>query len=95
MYKNDDIRIYNFDCITDTIVEVITTCNLKPNYSLLGRELGYDRRTIKSHYENGMPDPHRHKPSMIDAFYDIIQTLLSDDPPPNSFITNVFYGNTW
>ena len=27
MYKNDDIRMYNFDCITDTIVEVITTCN--------------------------------------------------------------------
>ena len=27
MYKNDDIRTYNFDCITDTIVEVITTCN--------------------------------------------------------------------
>lgn len=27
MYKNDDIRMYNFDCITDTIVEVITICN--------------------------------------------------------------------
>ena len=27
MYKNDDIRMYNFNCITDTIVEVITTCN--------------------------------------------------------------------
>ena len=32
MYKNDDIRMYNFDCITDTIVEVITTCNM---YTLL------------------------------------------------------------
>ena len=32
MYKNDDIRMYNFDCITDTIVEVITTCN---TYTLL------------------------------------------------------------
>ena len=65
--------------------DILEVCNLKPNYSLLGRELGYDRRTIKSHYENGMPDPHRHKPSMIDAFYDIIQTLLSDDPPPQQF----------
>jgi hypothetical protein len=27
MYKNDDIRMYNFECIIDTIVEVITTCN--------------------------------------------------------------------
>ncbi|WP_295209436.1 hypothetical protein [Veillonella sp.] len=26
-----------------------------------------------------MPDPHRHKPSTINKFYDIIQTLLSDD----------------
>ena len=61
--------------------DILQACNLKPNYSLLGRELGYDGRTIKSHYENGTPDPHRHKPSTIDAFYDIIQTLLSDDPP--------------
>ena len=33
--------------------DILEVCNLKPNYSLLGRELGYDRRTIKSHYENG------------------------------------------
>ena len=32
MYKNDDIRMYNLNCITDTIVEVITTCN---TYTLL------------------------------------------------------------
>ena len=61
--------------------DILEACNLKSNYSLLGRELGYDRRTIKSHYENGMPDPHRHKSSMIDRFYDCIQTLLSDDIP--------------
>ena len=29
---NDTLRMYNFDCITDTIVEVITTCN---TYTLL------------------------------------------------------------
>ena len=61
--------------------DILEACNLKSNYSLLGCELGYDRRTIKSHYENGMPDPHRHKPSMIDRFYNCIQTLLSDDIP--------------
>jgi len=54
---------------------------LKPNYSLLGRELGYDRNTIKSHYENGAPNPQRHKPPMINKFYDLIQTLSSDDTP--------------
>lgn len=35
--------MYNFDCITDVIVKIITTYNLKLNYSLLGRGLGYDR----------------------------------------------------
>ena len=59
--------------------DILEAYNLKPNYSLLGHELGCNRRTIKSHYENGTSDPHRHKPSMIDKFYDIIQTLLSDD----------------
>ena len=29
---NDTLRMYNFNCITDTIVEVITTCN---TYTLL------------------------------------------------------------
>ena len=71
--------------------DILEACNLKPNYSLLGRELGYDRRTIKSHYENGTPDPHRHKPSMIDPFYDIIQTLLSDDTPQQFYYKRVLW----
>ena len=64
---------------------------MKPNYNLLGRELDYDRRTIKSYYENGTPDPHRHKPSMIDKFYDIIETLLSDDTPQQFYYKRVLW----
>ena len=30
--------------------DILETCNLKSNYSLPGRNLGYDRRTIKSYY---------------------------------------------
>ena len=71
--------------------DILEVCNLKPNYSLLGRELGYDRRTIESHYENRTPDPHRHKPSIIDAFYDIIQTLLSDDTPQQFYYKRVLW----
>ena len=26
-YVNDDIRMYNFDCITNTIIKMIITCN--------------------------------------------------------------------
>ena len=70
---------------------ILKACNLKPNYSLLGRELGYDRRTIKSHYENETPNPHRNKPSMIDKFYDIIQTLLSDDTPQQFYYERVLW----
>lgn len=40
-----------------------------------------------------MSNLHRHKPTLIDKFYILIQTLLSDDSP-SSFITNVFFGNT-
>lgn len=64
---------------------------MKPNYSLLGCELGYDRRTIKSHYENGIPNPHRHKPSTIDTFYDIIQTLLSDDTSQQFYYKRILW----
>ncbi len=71
--------------------DILEGCNLKPNYSLLGRELGYDRRTIKSHYENGTPDPHRHKPSMIDKFYDVIQTVLSEDTPRQFYYKRVLW----
>lgn len=74
--------------------DILEAFNLIPNYSLIVRKLGYNRYTVKTHYKNGTPNPHRHKLSKIDTFYDIIQTLLSDDTP-NSFITSVFYGNTW
>ena len=39
--------------------DILEVCNLKYNYSLLGRELVYNRFKIKSHYVNGTPDPHR------------------------------------
>ena len=70
---------------------ILEACNLKPNYSLLGRELGYDRRTLKSHYENGSTNLHRHKPSMIDTFYDCSQTLLSDDIPQQFYYKCVLW----
>ncbi len=52
--------------------DILKACNSKHNYSLLDRKLSYDRRTIKSHYENGTPDQHRHKPPIIDKLYDVI-----------------------
>lgn len=52
--------------------DILKACNSKHNYSLLVRKLSYNRRTIKSHYENGLPNQHRHKPPIIDKFYDVI-----------------------
>ena len=71
--------------------DILEACNLKHNYSLLDRELVYNRCIIKSHYENRTLDPHRHKPSMIDTFYDIIHTLLSDDTPQQFYYKRVLW----
>lgn len=52
---------------------------MKPNYSLLARELGIDRRTAKKYYEGYEKPTTRVKPSKIDEFYTIIEELLSED----------------
>ena len=52
---------------------------LKVNISQIARELGKDRRTVDK-YLNGYEKPTtRHKGSPIDAYYDIIKELLSDE----------------
>ena len=52
---------------------------LKVNKSQIARELGKDRRTVDK-YLNGYEKPTtRHKGSPIDAYYDIIKELLSDE----------------
>lgn len=61
--------------------QVLEVLHLKSNYSELSRQLGCDRRTVKAYYEKGAPSKNRIRQSRIDSFYDIIETLLSEDTP--------------
>lgn len=64
---------------------------MKPNFSLLAREIQVDRRTVKKYY-NGYTKPTiKTKKSKIDSLYSVIQELLSDDAQ-KFFVTKQIYG---
>ena len=64
---------------------------MKPNFSLLSRELQMDRRTVKKYY-NGFTKPiTKTKKSKIDSLRSIIQELLSDD----TLQTFYYIANLW
>ena len=52
---------------------------MKPNFSLLSRELQVDRRTVKKYYYGYTKPTTKTKQSKIDSLRPIIQELLSDD----------------
>jgi len=51
----------------------------KPNFSKLARELGFDRRTVKNHYEGNFKKQLKKKGSMIDDYHGIVSSLLSTE----------------
>ena len=53
--------------------------HLKPNLCRLSRELNHDRRTIKKYLDGYNKPTVKTKSSKIDAFYEKITELLSDD----------------
>ena len=62
---------------------------MKPNFSLLSRELQVDRRTVKKYYYSfTKPKPRKSK---IDSLRPIIQELLSDD----TLQTFYYKANLW
>ena len=52
---------------------------IKPNFSLLSRQLHVDRRTVKKYYDGYKKPITRVRKSNIDALYSVIQELLSGD----------------
>ena len=65
---------------------------MKPNFSLLSRELQVDCRTVKKYY-NGFTNPKtKARKSKIDSLHPVIQELLSDDTLYKRFITKLIYG---
>ena len=71
--------------------QALEALHLKPNYSELSRQLGCDRRTVKAYYEKGAPSKNRKRQSRIDSFYDIIETLLSEDTPQKFYYKRVLW----
>ena len=64
---------------------------MKPNFSLLSRELQVDRRTVKKYY-NGFTKPKtKARKSKIDSLHPVIQELLSDD----TLQTFYYKANLW
>ena len=64
---------------------------MKPNFSLLSRELQVDRRTVKKYY-NGFTKPKtKARKSKIDSLRPLIQELLSD----NTLQTFYYKANLW
>lgn len=48
----------------------------KPNFSEIARSLKKDRRTVKNYYDGFVKKDHRNKPSKLDKFSDLIDSLL-------------------
>lgn len=53
--------------------------NMKINKSRLARELGVDRRTIEKYLNGFTPKTTKNKTSKIDAYYEVIAALLSEE----------------
>ena len=52
---------------------------MKPNFSLLARELQVDRRTVKKYYNGFTKSKNKARKSKIDSLHPVIQELLSDN----------------
>jgi transposase len=51
----------------------------KPNFTQLGRDLEVDRRTVKKYYEGNIKKERKQKTTILDDYYEIIESLLSKD----------------
>lgn len=60
-------------------LKIMKELDIKPNFSALAREYGYDRHTVKKYYDNdGVPKRKSvDKPSKWDPFYDEVETLMN------------------
>jgi hypothetical protein len=72
---------FKVECLEDlsTLSTLYEVNHLKPNLCRLSRELNHDRRTIKKYLDGYNKPTVKTKSSKIDAFYEKITELLSDD----------------
>lgn len=61
--------------------QIMEAQNMKPNFSLIARELGVDRRTVKKYYNGFSKSSARQRTSKVDVLLPVIHELLSDECP--------------
>ncbi|UJZ87190.1 IS21 family transposase [Heyndrickxia coagulans] len=64
---------------------------MKINKSQLARDLGVDRRTIDKYLNGFIPKRKRDKPSKIDAYYQVIAALLSEESKQKFYYRRVLW----
>src|SRR5690625_1844763 len=71
------------NCLTDLpkLKVLLESSHMQINKSQLARELDVERRTIEKYLKGYTRKNTRNKPSKIDQYYDVIQSLLSDESP--------------
>lgn len=62
---------------------------MKINKSELARKFNVDRRTISKYLNGYKPNMIRKKTSKIDAYYDIIKRLLSEESPQKFYYKRI------
>ena len=68
------------NCLTDlNKLKDLQNNGLKVNKSALARRLGKDRRTINKYINGYQKSNSRHRTSLFDEYYDIIDQLLNDN----------------
>lgn len=70
---------------------ILEALNLKPNFSLISRDLNVDRRTVQKYYHGYTKPAKRHKQSKIQTLMPIIEQLLD----PESIQRFYYQRNLW
>lgn len=73
----NDIEIHTLEDLKK-LKPLLENNNLKVNKSEIARELGVDRRTVDKYLKGYAKKNKRNRKHMLDAYYDIIKSLLED-----------------
>lgn len=83
----------NISSLTDLpkLKLLMENLKMKINKSELARKFNVDRRTISKYLDGYKPNMTRKKTSKIDAYYDIIKRLLSDESPQKFYYKRILW----
>src|SRR5699024_3974378 len=103
LHTNLEVKMINIEIDINTNLEITSLTDLpklkllmenlkmKINKSELARKFKVDRRTNSKYLNGYTKNETRKKTSKIDAYYDIIKTLLSDDSPLRFYYKRILW----